>query len=505
MLEQQDGWAKNRVFNFERSEEEEEDGPASRSILGLEGIRPSASAPAAAAPPPDEDPPNTSILGLGGIRASKVPFVLTAPRPEDEPPTRSFLGLEVIPSAHLSSPGVSPGADGEPPSGSILGLRGIRPSARPPAPAEPRPSGEPATRPFFDEGIQADLFPLAPAVPRTARRAGPAEIEVPEFERDVQHRLRTAFPVERGILISLVAHVLFLLIFLSAPLSVVPDPRKGFLAAFLPPEKSPEEKIPVIFKEFRESPGPARENPKRSPLSDATRRASGGDPSRQRLETPFIPERPGKQGLEPGSAAVSPPPRPASGKGGEKQAAAAPDEKEKGGADAFRVPPPGRNSSGAEGGKLAGLDQAIQDAARGVERQSDGAGFPNPEGGFVDSGPLSFDTTWYDWGPYAEEMVRRIRLHWEIPELARLGWKGKLTIRFFILADGRVEGATMLSRSGIPPFDHAALQAILTSSPFRPLPQDLLKQVPGKDREGITVTFFYNIRPGQDGQGAGAR
>jgi TonB family protein len=141
------------------------------------------------------------------------------------------------------------------------------------------------------------------------------------------------------------------------------------------------------------------------------------------------------------------------------------------------------------------LNEAIKDAARGVGQQGDeGAGFPNPGGGFVDSGPLSFDTTWYDWGPYAAEMVRRIKLHWDVPDLARLGWKGKVTIRFYILADGRVEGATILSRSGVPPFDYAALQAIVTSNPFRPLPKDL-----GSDREGVTVTFFYNIRPGDEG------
>lgn len=50
--------------------------------------------------------------------------------------------------------------------------------------------------------------------------------------------------------------------------------------------------------------------------------------------------------------------------------------------------------------------------------------------------------------------------------------------------------ATIIRRSGVPPFDFAALQAILKSSPFRPLPRDLQS-----DREGVTVTFFYNIRP----------
>ncbi|MFY9552772.1 MAG: energy transducer TonB, partial [Thermoanaerobaculia bacterium] len=146
-----------------------------------------------------------------------------------------------------------------------------------------------------------------------------------------------------------------------------------------------------------------------------------------------------------------------------------------------------------ETARLAGLDAAIREAARGTVGGEGGAPPANPEGGFVDSGPISFDTTWYDWGPYAAEMVRRIKLHWDVPELARLGWKGKLTVRFFILADGTVADAKIIRGSSIPPFDHAAFQAIITSSPFRPLPADLHSQ-----REGVTVTFFYNLRPEED-------
>ncbi|HEV2063204.1 MAG TPA: energy transducer TonB, partial [Thermoanaerobaculia bacterium] len=142
--------------------------------------------------------------------------------------------------------------------------------------------------------------------------------------------------------------------------------------------------------------------------------------------------------------------------------------------------------------------QAIKRAARGVGSPGDQGSPPsNSDGGFKDTGPLSFDTSWYDWGPYAAEMIRRIKLHWEIPELARLGWKGRVTIRFYIRGNGQVEGATILSISGVPPFDHAALQSILTSSPFRPLPRDL-----GSDREGVTVTFFYNLRPEEETRGS---
>jgi TonB family protein len=140
--------------------------------------------------------------------------------------------------------------------------------------------------------------------------------------------------------------------------------------------------------------------------------------------------------------------------------------------------------------RLAGLDTAIREAARGAVGGEGGSPGGDPEGGFVDSGPISFDTSWYDWGPYAAEMVRRIKLHWDVPDLARLGWKGSLTVRFFILADGTVADAKILRGSGIPPFDFAAFQAITKSSPFRPLPTDLHSM-----REGVTVTFFYNMRP----------
>lgn len=319
-----------------------------------------------------------------------------------------------------------------------------------------------------------------------------------EFER----KKAGIVPVERAVLFSLAAHLLFFVFLLSLPeRREASDPRKGLLAALVSPEEE-ENRIPV---EFREAPGPARENPKESPRSDLNRRAGGGDPSRSRGETPYVPPAEGISGLARGAPGLRQPP-PAGAAQRRERAARSLEEgrrasEEMSSSEPFVFREPRRREKGSAGdGKLSGLEEAIREAAEGVGAGDQGAGFPNPEGGFVDSGPLSFDSAWYDWGPYAAEMVRRIKLHWEIPSLARLGWKGKLTIRFFILADGRVEGATILSRSGVPPFDFAALQAILKSSPFRPLPKDL-----GSPREGVTVTFFYNIRPGQTGETEGAR
>jgi len=109
----------------------------------------------------------------------------------------------------------------------------------------------------------------------------------------------------------------------------------------------------------------------------------------------------------------------------------------------------------------------------------------------VDEGGLSFDTQWYDWGPYADKMLRRIRRNWRIPEIARLGVTGVVRIRFFIERDGTVTGLRITDESGKPPMDFAARDAIWHSSAFDPLPSDLT----GVDREGVTITFYYNASP----------
>jgi protein TonB len=121
---------------------------------------------------------------------------------------------------------------------------------------------------------------------------------------------------------------------------------------------------------------------------------------------------------------------------------------------------------------------------------------PDAPGGEVDEGGISFDTQWYDWGPYAAKMLAKIRRNWRIPEIARLGVSGVVKVRFFIERDGTVTGVQILDESGRPPMDFAARDAITRSHPFDPLPSDLT----GVDREGITITFYYNMRPEDRGR-----
>lgn len=137
---------------------------------------------------------------------------------------------------------------------------------------------------------------------------------------------------------------------------------------------------------------------------------------------------------------------------------------------------------------LASRIRPAPQGAGGEDEQGKGAD-GGDEGGFVDEEGLSFDTKWFDWGPYGAEMVRRIRRAWRIPDLARVGMKGIVVIRFYILADGRIEDERILRSSGVPPFDNAAFHAIADAAPFPPLPGAL-----GSAREGVTVAFHYNIR-----------
>ena len=428
-------------------------------------------------------------------------------RGDEGPPGRSMLGVFSGPPAASPEPDAASRflkeaaavADEEPPVRSMLGILADA--------AGPASSGEEA-----DEGPSRMLD-----LPDGAEAAGAPE-DINAFGHLTHHstiselagleeHVANEWPIERGVLISLLFHISLLLMLLVFPARL---PKGGDLFSMLqPPPKSNDGPIPVIL----DAPGPSRPNPKPAPLSDADRRAGGGDPSRPKASTPYVPPSSGIAGLSPGPRAPRvpggpPAPRPApqgehgtvTRKAGENQIAEQPKTDAKTAEYPNQLPAPSRGqpTGPREIGKLAGLDRAIQEAARSAAGSPGGEGGApqgNPDGGFLDSGPLSFDTKWYDWGAYAAEMIRRIKLHWDVPELARLGWKGSLTVRFYIRADGTVQDAKIIRYSGIPPFDNAALQAILKSSPFRPLPDEL-----HEEREGVTVTFLYNMRIDEEGR-----
>jgi TonB family protein len=101
------------------------------------------------------------------------------------------------------------------------------------------------------------------------------------------------------------------------------------------------------------------------------------------------------------------------------------------------------------------------------------------------------DTKGYDFGPYMNQVVNRVRYNWYslIPEIARLGKKGRVVITFTILKDGKIDNPLIRANSGTEPLDRAAYGSIIASNPFPQLP-------PGFDGDHLVLqfTFLYNIR-----------
>jgi len=256
--------------------------------------------------------------------------------------------------------------------------------------------------------------------------------------------------------------------------------------------KNPDDNTP--FFEMVEMPKQRAEKPsqRRAPASDLDRRAHGG------IGAPAL--TPGSRGNTP-ELRVEPPPAPqvqrqAGGDSGERMAAREAgrggNESGEGASQADRLKAAGTGADAVlvvpkEGGG-ASRGRGLKGLSALANPGSAGGAMPNRQGGQVDLGPLSFDTEWYDWGPYAAEMLRRIRYHWAIPEIAQMGVPGVVRIHFFIERDGRVTGVEILRESGHPPMDFAARDAILDASPLPPLPSDLT----GVFHEGVTINFYYN-------------
>jgi TonB family protein len=100
------------------------------------------------------------------------------------------------------------------------------------------------------------------------------------------------------------------------------------------------------------------------------------------------------------------------------------------------------------------------------------------------------DTRGYDFGPYMNQVVNRVRVNWYalIPEAARLGRRGRVVLIFTIAKDGGVEDLRIVANSGADPLDRSAAAAIQTSNPFPSLPADF-----DSDHIVLQFTFLYNM------------
>jgi protein TonB len=300
-----------------------------------------------------------------------------------------------------------------------------------------------------------------------------------------------------GVLISIAVHLTVVSFLVAYHLKGPEEQEAALPARFvqlvpqLPQSSQPQQ--PSIT----DAPGPRRENPRQdAQLSDADRRASRPNPIEaprtltpgdRRPLMPEIPQR-GTQSATDGTSLNPEQQRAAAAaaQGGGSPATAAPGSESM---PAFR----GTEAPQVDW-KEAIKDVAAQPSSRRGAPTGDWRAMPGGAGddlGHAETGPMSFETQWFEWGDYATGMVARIRYHWysNMPPIIRTGLRGIVTIRFTIQRDGTITDVEIISSSGVPPYDNAAKRAIELASPLAPLPQNFPKA-----SERVTARFFYNSR-----------
>ncbi len=86
---------------------------------------------------------------------------------------------------------------------------------------------------------------------------------------------------------------------------------------------------------------------------------------------------------------------------------------------------------------------------------------------------------------YMRDMQRKIKSNWEPPtkDVSK-----STTLFYSINKDGSLKRYSVLKSSGDRKFDNAAIKALRTSSPFRPLPKDFKGEY-----VDVQFTFDYNV------------
>ena len=115
----------------------------------------------------------------------------------------------------------------------------------------------------------------------------------------------------------------------------------------------------------------------------------------------------------------------------------------------------------------------------------------------IQGGPIEIlsDTMGVDFGPYMQNVQKSVKQNWYnlIPASARapLMKKGKVTIEFAILRNGKIAGMKLVESTGDMSLDRAAWGGITTSGPFPPLPAEF-----SGPHVGLRFSFNYNPDPG---------
>ena len=131
------------------------------------------------------------------------------------------------------------------------------------------------------------------------------------------------------------------------------------------------------------------------------------------------------------------------------------------------------------GNSLRNLQQFLQ--TQSVNTDSGDSQDPN-------NADIKFDAKGVDFNPWLRRFVAQIKRNWLVPQAAMM-MTGHVVIKFNVLRNGTLTDIRIVQTSGIPPFDNAAFNALKLSNPTLALPTEY-----PDDKAFFTVTFHYNER-----------
>ncbi len=134
------------------------------------------------------------------------------------------------------------------------------------------------------------------------------------------------------------------------------------------------------------------------------------------------------------------------------------------------------------------LGRALQNLDRYALRES----FMNRKGDTGRYGPeIQFDSRGAEFGPWIRRFIAQVRRNWFVPyAIMSRSLHGNVALTFFVNRDGSINELQVISPAALDAFTNSAFNALATSNPTQPLPDDY----PG-DRCFFTVTFYFNESP----------
>ena len=298
-------------------------------------------------------------------------------------------------------------------------------------------------------------------------------------------RVERALSAREGVLVSVIVHLLLFIGLLFMPDLPPPQPVR----AVIPPAQAPQQSPRFVFMQ------PRVDVSKPQPRVDVD--ASDQDRVQTSIERPPDPQNPlpfaRGNSREREEADMAPQNRDGAAEPSQAQGRPGPEgEGRMASTDPsrsmVRLPEAPSNIPALKIGET-GSTGVLGNALRNLNRYAQQQSFDNGQGSGDAQGLIQFDSKGVDFGPWLRRFVAQVKRNWFVPQAAMI-MKGHVVLTFNIHRNGAITDIQVIKPSSVESFNHAAVNALLTSNPTQPLPAEY-----PSDSAFFTVTFLYNEDP----------